>query len=334
VFGSVRAGPHRPGQSGKGERQSRIYVVYENTSVYPDFLVSYRSSKSSSGGGGGGGGGGGDGGTGNAKISASPTGALTVSDAGLPEFNGVYCPDGKADGVARFRIVDKGTTTMNRSKGVWYLCKEHTGCFYKQEGANKSDTPPASGWVVGTKGSGDAPSIRVGGVCGAVCPSSHSIGLYESKTRWTCDGKGPRCTGGGGAEGSSAMRFRCGSGCDVDLCLSCFRRAGGIHGGGSAVHAGEWRNKDALKQYCKLMPSDGGAVQCVHGGGIAKSSHWSCCGAMRQGAASCSAARSSTPHGGEWRAASLGQWCKLSPTDEGRVLCDHGDSLVKSAHCK
>ena len=233
--------------AGKGARQSLIYVVYENTSVYPDFLVSYRSSATEkaaprdakTGGA--------------ATASQQSANAVTVSNAGQPDFNGVFYPDGKSDSCTRYRIAGKGKATMNRSKGVWYLCENHSGCWYKQEGTTKCDTPPPSGWVVGTKGSGDAPSVRVGGVCGAVCPSGHSVALSDRKPcGWTCDGGGAAGCTGGCAVGGNDMRFRCGSGCDVDLCLGCFRRAGGIHGGGSAVHAGEWRNCNPAtgKQYC------------------------------------------------------------------------------------
>ena len=41
-YDSVRGGPHRPSISGRGDNDSEIYVVYDNRSVYPAYVVSFK----------------------------------------------------------------------------------------------------------------------------------------------------------------------------------------------------------------------------------------------------------------------------------------------------
>ena len=41
LYDSVQGGPHRPSQSGPGERNSVIWVVYETAQVYPEYVVKY-----------------------------------------------------------------------------------------------------------------------------------------------------------------------------------------------------------------------------------------------------------------------------------------------------
>ena len=53
---------------------------------------------------------------------------------------------------------------------------------------------------------------------------------------------------------------------------------------GGGGHAGEWRTgKSPFQHHCKLSDGDSGRVKCVHGNGVIKAPHWSCCGARAEG---------------------------------------------------
>ena len=41
VFDAVRGGPHRPSVAGGGDGYGRVFVVYKNESVYPEYSVTY-----------------------------------------------------------------------------------------------------------------------------------------------------------------------------------------------------------------------------------------------------------------------------------------------------
>ena len=45
-FDSIEGGPHCPKRAGPGPSASLMYVVYEASQVYPDFIVTYRHEKS------------------------------------------------------------------------------------------------------------------------------------------------------------------------------------------------------------------------------------------------------------------------------------------------
>ena len=42
MFDSVVGGPHCPAHSGDGDNSSIMYVLYQNNSAYPEFLVTYQ----------------------------------------------------------------------------------------------------------------------------------------------------------------------------------------------------------------------------------------------------------------------------------------------------
>ena len=98
---------------------------------------------------------------------ASPAALYVVSGCGMEEFNGEYIADGTADGVPRYRKAGEwARQTMNRSSGSWYMCRDHSGNWYKAAGQSR-DTPPRTGWAVGSRGRGSAPTVTpVAGIQG------------------------------------------------------------------------------------------------------------------------------------------------------------------------
>eukprot|EP00047_Mylnosiga_fluctuans_P004441 m.234548 g.234548 ORF g.234548 m.234548 type:complete len:1138 (+) comp12675_c0_seq1:83-3496(+) len=73
----------------------------------------------------------------------------------------------------------------------------------------------------------------------------------------------------------SPGRFRCGSGCDYDLCGSCATRC---------AHRGEWRGPERSR-WCSPAESPDG-IPCAHGAAITQG-HWSCCGLLSQHGGGC-----------------------------------------------
>ena len=62
--------------------------------------------------------------------------------------------------MARYRKIGGGEPTMNRnSDGNWYMCKGHSGCWYKL--ASGDDLPPTAGWTTGSEGRSPAPRLRI-----------------------------------------------------------------------------------------------------------------------------------------------------------------------------
>jgi hypothetical protein len=95
-----------------------------------------------------------------------PQGIFTVSACGMTEFNGTYVVDTAKDGGVRngkpcYRKNAAGSAggkqTVNFSSGSWYMCEDHSGCWY--EVSSSADLPPASGWSTGSRGSGSPPVL-------------------------------------------------------------------------------------------------------------------------------------------------------------------------------
>ena len=62
--------------------------------------------------------------------------------------------------MARYRKIGGGEPTMNRnSDGNWYMCKGHSGCWYKL--ASGDDLPLTAGWTTGSNGRSPAPTLQL-----------------------------------------------------------------------------------------------------------------------------------------------------------------------------
>jgi hypothetical protein len=92
---------------------------------------------------------------------------FTVSGCGLDEFNGEYVVDAaQDDGVKNGKPCyrknaassETGEQTVNYCNGFWYLCKNHSGSWYRVP--STANLPPKRGWGTGTKGSGAQPHLQ------------------------------------------------------------------------------------------------------------------------------------------------------------------------------
>ena len=99
---------------------------------------------------------------------------FVVSGAGDASFNGVYEVDSSRIGGLRSRgdtracyrkVGAANTMNFNRGDRAWYLCKDHSGAWYKV--LSEEFEPPVGGWTVAGKGTSPAPTVRV----------THTVGL-------------------------------------------------------------------------------------------------------------------------------------------------------------
>ena len=80
--------------------------------------------------------------------------------------------------MARYRKIGGGEPTMNRnSDGNWYMCKGHSGCWYKL--ASGDDLPPTAGWTTGSEGRSPAPTLRL---FSSAAEAKRAIGHHSDRT--------------------------------------------------------------------------------------------------------------------------------------------------------